>query len=1015
MCFSKNNIPESDELNRAMDNLTQHECLWNDKCNYLQPEYCSNLNNNKYNLLVLQLNIRGLLSHQNDLQLLLHTLNKNRSNIDIVLLCETFLNKNTTKLINIPGYNLIVNNRSRAKGGGTAILIKNDIKYNTRKDLDIFIEKKVESVFVEILTKSNKHIVVGSMYRPPNNTEDIFLETILSIKHKLLKEREKKELIIGMDHNYDLLKSSEHKRTQHFLNSLLDKELFPTITRPTRITHQSATLIDNIFVSSNLHKKYESAIIINDMSDHLPTLTMLRQTKLKNDTSLTFESRNLNEMNLKSINAELKQINWNEKLMGPNCNENYNIMTNLINRSMEKYSPLKKIRISSKRIYIEPWMSRGLEISAKKKEKLYKKTLTLNCPEEDIISYKSYRNFYNKTKRNMKIQYYTNKIKENMENTKKMWSTINEILKKQKHKGSIITHININGVKTYDSHKIANEFGKHYSSIGPNLACSIGKGIKQISHYLDQIPANQHNMMMTFSTQEEITQLIKNLPNKTSCGHDQISNELLKNLVSSISYPLSKIFNQSISEGIYPDQMKLAEIIPLYKGKDTDNVINYRPISLLVTMSKVIEKLIYKRMIKFIDKYNLLYDSQYGFRSKRSCEHAIMELIGNIIESKNLKHHSCALFLDLSKAFDTLNHDILLEKLDKYGIRGICNDWFRSYLKDRKLQCKINTAENKIVRSNIYNITYGTAQGSCLGPLLFILFTNDIHLLPIYSQLILFADDTTIFSHHKSESFLKYMLTHDMEILIDWFKSNQLSLNMDKTTMIKFWPNKPTFQIHIDETIIKNTPFTKFLGITIDDHLTWTIHANKLCDKLLSNRRLLQNTKRISLTPTLKPIYYAHIHSHLIYGLSIWGNLINKNQRKRIQKLQMDCLKLLNNRHNNHMTDIYQQHKILPFNTLIKQELIKLGYSISTNNAPSPIIKIYRNEEKRRHRYPTRRKNIPTIKKHHDTLYNRSFLCKSLVFYSGLPTKLRDLRNYELFKRKLKEYLLNEDNKNTRL
>ena len=170
--------------------------------------------------------------------------------------------------------------------------------------------------------------------------------------------------------------------------------------------------------------------------------------------------------------------------------------------------------------------------------------------------------------------------------------------------------------------------------------------------------------------------------------------------------------------------------------------------------------------------------------------------------------------------------------MDKYGIRArsVING-LGAILRTEKLQCKINTVENKIVRSDTYNITYGTAQGSCLGPLLFILFTNDIHLLPIYSQLILFADDTTIFSHHKSKQFLKYILTHDMEILINWFKSNQLSLNMDKTTMIKFWPDKSPFEIHIDESTIKNAPFTKFLGITIDDCLTWSIHVNNLYDK----------------------------------------------------------------------------------------------------------------------------------------------------------------------------------------
>ena len=184
----------------------------------------------------------------------------------------------------------------------------------------------------------------------------------------------KNKLIIGMDHNFDLLKSSEHKRTQYFLNTLLDKELFPTITRPTRVTQQRATLIDNIFVSMNLHKKYDSAILINDMSDHLPILTLLRQTKLKNNTPLIFESRNLNEKNLKLINTALQQINWDINLSGLNCNENYNTLTTLINTTMEKYSPLQKIRISSKQIYIEPWMSRGLEISSKKKkERLYKK------------------------------------------------------------------------------------------------------------------------------------------------------------------------------------------------------------------------------------------------------------------------------------------------------------------------------------------------------------------------------------------------------------------------------------------------------------------------------------------------------------------------------------------------------------------------------------------------------------------------------------------------------------------
>ena len=303
-----------------------------------------------------------------------------------------------------------------------------------------------------------------------------------------------------------------------------------------------------------------------------------------------------------------------------------------------------------------------------------------NRTEVDITNYKNYRNLYNKTKRNMKIEYYTTKVNECKNNNKKLWKIINEILRKHKHKGSLITHISINGVKTYNPFKIANAFGEFYSTLGANLAKQIKGGVNNIQHYLKRIPQNLKSMVMKQTTHHEVESLIKKLPNKESFGHDMISNNLLKSLCNSLSLPLSYIFNQSILEGTFPDQMKKVEVIPLYKGKDNDQLVNYWPISLLLTISKLLEKKVYKCTIKFINKYNLLYDSQYGFRSKRSCESATLELIGNILDSKNANKHSCALFLELSKAFDTINHEMLLKKLDLYGIRGICNDWFKNYL-----------------------------------------------------------------------------------------------------------------------------------------------------------------------------------------------------------------------------------------------------------------------------------------------------------------------------------------------
>ena len=302
-----------------------------------------------------------------------------------------------------------------------------------------------------------------------------------------------------------------------------------------------------------------------------------------------------------------------------------------------------------------------------------------------------------------------------------MWGLINNTIKKVKHKGSIIPYITVEGLKHYNPHKIANCFGKFYSKLGSELANQILPGSTTISTYLNNIPRNLGSMVLAPTTVHEIDVLIRKLPNKSSHGFDNISNIMLKSLRTSITFPLCHIFNASLIEGSFPDRMKVAEIILLYKGKEMDRMINYRPISLLITLSKLLEKIMYRRLYSYLECNNILYNSQYGFRSRRSCEQAITELVGYILQSKNCNEHCAGIFLDLSKAFDTLDHSILLQKLERYGIRGTAHDWFSSYLSGRQLVAKITTRPSQIVKSENYEITYGAAQGSCLGPLLFII------------------------------------------------------------------------------------------------------------------------------------------------------------------------------------------------------------------------------------------------------------------------------------------------------
>ena len=192
--------------------------------------------------------------------------------------------------------------------------------------------------------------------------------------------------------------------------------------------------------------------------------------------------------------------------------------------------------------------------------------------------------------------------------------------------------------------------------------------------------------------------------------------------------------------------------------------------------------------------------------------------------------------MDLSKAFDTLDHQILLSKLSRYGIRGAALEWFGSYLQNRSLIAKISTSPNNVTKSDKYDITYGTAQGSCLGPLLFIIFVNNIHLLPLYSRVILFADDTTIFNSHSSSKYLQYMMEHDLNLMTNWFCANKLSLNLDKTIVIQFWNNKTNFQLHVNNFNIPIVSNTKFLGVHLDNQITWTVHINGLLEKIHLNR-----------------------------------------------------------------------------------------------------------------------------------------------------------------------------------
>ena len=454
--------------------------------------------------------------------------------------------------------------------------------------------------------------------------------------------------------------------------------------------------------------------------------------------------------------------------------------------------------------------------------------------------------------------------------------------------------------------------------------------------------------------------------------------------------------------------MKDTEVIPLYKAKEKDLCKNYRPISLLLTISKILEKIMYKRTYDFLDINRQLYNSQYGFRSKHSCENAISELVGHIIKGHERKVHTAAIFSDLSKAFDMLDHQLLLQKLEIYGTRGTPLKWFASYLKNRNMRVKYNSDEKQVL-SNWQPIRHGAPQGSCLGPLLFLIFCNDLHLNLTYLSCIQFADDTTLYYTHSNLRVLHACIEYDLTNLYDWFGANSLTLNIDKTNLLLFdhrnRQNKG-FTIDINGITLNSVTSAKFLSVMLDDRLTWNKHVEKLKVKLKRAFGLLCKGKNLLSSHELKMLYYAQFYSHLSYCIVLWGSMLISDQKRKVKSLQNNSVKLLNK--TEQLNEIYKQHRIIKLDDLVDLEQKKLGYKLNNNLLPPNLEKVLLTDHvgktlKKQHKYNTRQKDNPNLPKHQSRLYSDSFLVRSIKNYSEVSATVKNSKNIHQFAQCIKE------------
>ena len=816
---------------------------------------------------LLHLNIASLALHFEELHTLLATSNKK---FDIIGITETGF-KNTTlpsDLCDLEGFSH-VNCNTDSNKGGVRLYVSDRYDFKTRPDLQIYKSTQLESTFIELSSNDNtENIIIGCIYKHPTMGIEEFNSNYLKKTLEKITQENKKLFMLG-DFNIDLMNFENCTNSNEFLELTSTNSLMPLILKPTRITPQSKTLIDNIF--TNVLKPHTSGNLTCSISDHLPQFAIIDLTpkKFQKEKELKYRRSYKNFDNEKFI-LDFLDNDWEQLLQLDKIDPNLSTSTlvEVTSKILDIHAPLKQQKQKQKFVNKKPWITPAILVSVQSKQWHYKKFIRekVSSKKQELHEkFKKYRNALVKIVRTSKKNYYRTYFQDHKNNIKLAWKGIKELICLKPSNSDKPKSLYINGEDISDPQTIADTFNRYFGTIAENTKNKIVDSTTPYSYFLKN--PNPKSLFLTPSTATEIGEIIVSLKNNKATGPGSIPTNILKLLSPTLSPLISKIINISFSTGIFPDCLKFANIVPVHKKGLKVLVENYRPISLLSNIGKIFEKTIYARISSFLAENKSLYKWQFGFRTKHNTNHALVQITESIRNALDNKKIACGVFVDLQKAFDTVEHSILLKKLEHYGIRGVVNNLLQTYLQTRYHSVEINNRMSK----NIL-IKHGVPQGSVLGPLLFLIYINDLHNAIAHSKVFHFADDTSLIYPNTSLKMINKHVNHDLSLLSNWLRSNKISLNVNKTEIILFRSMQKgiihkKLNFRLSGQKITPTNSVRYLGVVLDEHLTWDNHIKTLLPKLSRAVGALAKIRHYVPPQTLINIYHIYHFKLLLLSM----------------------------------------------------------------------------------------------------------------------------------------------------